>query len=184
MRSQSARPVSPHQRVEESVTVEESANREPSLDQKSVVRIILPEASPLLLACNLADQSNHRKQARWQMIQYLCDTCSAVKQPQEAWIVGLAADAVGATSARREVTIQSVWDSQTAVHPLAVHFCSIQCKDEYMTRLFAPGAEAIGHNQIAPELPSHAVMERTIPAKKAAKSKVTKTTRRRSRGAA
>jgi hypothetical protein len=120
------------------------------------------------------------------MIQYLCDTCSAVKQPQEAWIVGLAAEAVGATSARREVTIQSVWDRQTAVHPLAVHFCSIQCKDEYMTRLFAPeaSAEAVGHNQIAPEFPSHVVTERTIPAKRAAKSKVTKTIRRRSRGAA
>src|SRR2546429_9487821 len=72
------------------------------------------------------------------MIQYVCDTCSAVKGEGEVWLVGLAADAVGVTSARREVSIQSDWDRTTAVHPLAVHFCSMECKDEYMARLFAP----------------------------------------------
>jgi len=28
------------------------------------------------------------------------------------------------------------------VHPLAVHFCSIECKDEYMDRLFARSKRA------------------------------------------
>jgi hypothetical protein len=74
------------------------------------------------------------------MIQYVCETCSAVKTPKEVWILGLAAEAVGAISARREVNIQSVWNRTTAVHPLAVHFCSVQCKNEYMARLFAPEA--------------------------------------------
>src|SRR4029078_10154526 len=73
------------------------------------------------------------------MIQFVCDTCGAVKQPDEAWIVGHAAEAVGAVSARREVTIQSVCDRTNTLHSLAVHFCSVQCKDEYMTQLF--GAE-------------------------------------------
>jgi hypothetical protein len=71
------------------------------------------------------------------MIQYVCETCSAVKGPHEAWLLGLAAEAVGVTSARRQVTIQPDWDRTTAVHPLAVHFCSIECRDEYMARLFA-----------------------------------------------
>src|SRR5438552_4928144 len=48
--------------------------------------------------------------------------------------IGIAA----VTSARQEVTIQSDWDRTTAVHPLAIHFCSMECKDEYMARLFAP----------------------------------------------
>ena len=64
------------------------------------------------------------------MIQYVCDTCSAIKQPDEVWIVGIAAEAVGAVSARREVNIQSAWSRTTAVNPLAVHFCSTQCKEE------------------------------------------------------
>ena len=74
------------------------------------------------------------------MIEYVCDTCSAMKKAKETWIVGLAAEAVGVTSARREANIESAWSRETAVHPLAVHFCSIQCKDEYMARLFAPEA--------------------------------------------
>ena len=78
------------------------------------------------------------------MIQFLCENCSAVKQPDEVWIAGLAAEAVGAVSARREVTIQSAWNRTTALHPLAVHFCSVQCKDEYMARLFAPEAPVQG----------------------------------------
>jgi hypothetical protein len=41
------------------------------------------------------------------MIQFVCDNCSAVKQPDEVWIAGQAAEVVGAVSARREVTIQS-----------------------------------------------------------------------------
>src|SRR5207244_11680873 len=64
----------------------------------------------------------------------------AIKEPSEVWIVGLAAESVGVTAARREVTIQSAWDRPTAVHPLAVDFCSVECKDNYMARLFAPKA--------------------------------------------
>jgi len=120
------------------------------------------------------------------MIQYLCDTCSAVKKPQEPWMVGLAAEAVGATSARREVSIQSVWDRQTAVHPLAVHFCSVQCKDEYMAKLFAPEVSGEADAEIAMErnVPSEVVIERTIPARRVTKSKVSRRTHHRKKRAA
>jgi hypothetical protein len=76
------------------------------------------------------------------MIQFVCDGCSAIKEPSEVWFVGLAAESVGVTAARREVTIQSAWDRPTAIHPLAVHFCSVECKDDYMAQLFAPDATA------------------------------------------
>ena len=76
------------------------------------------------------------------MIQFVCDGCSVIKEPSEVWIVGLAAESVGVTAARREVTIQSAWDRPTATHPLAVHFCSVECKDNYMAQLFAPDATA------------------------------------------
>jgi hypothetical protein len=78
------------------------------------------------------------------MIQFVCESCGAIKEPSEVWIVGLAAESVGVMAARREVTIQSSWDRATAVHPLAVHFCSIECKDNYMALLFAPEATAEG----------------------------------------
>jgi hypothetical protein len=97
------------------------------------------------------------------MVDFVCDTCGAVKEADESWIVGLAAEAVGAVSARREVNIQSTWTREAAVHPLAVHFCSIQCKDEYMTRLFGtePAEEVVIENTI----PAEVVIERAVPAK-------------------
>jgi hypothetical protein len=96
------------------------------------------------------------------MIEFVCDNCSSVKQPDEAWIAGLAAEAVGAVSARREVTIQSAWNRTTALHPLAVHFCSVQCKDEYMARLFAPEAP-VDEVVIERTEPREVVVERVIP---------------------
>jgi len=87
------------------------------------------------------------------MIQFMRDSCRRVKEASETWIVGRAAEAVGVTAARREVTIQSAWDRATALHPFAVHFCSLKCKDSYMAELFAPDSAA-----------KERVIERTGPA--------------------
>jgi hypothetical protein len=97
------------------------------------------------------------------MIDFVCDTCSAVKEPENAWIVGLAAEAVGAVSARREVNIQSTWTREAALHPLAVHFCSLQCKDEYMARLF--GAQPVEEVVVESTTPTEVIVERDVPAK-------------------
>lgn len=70
------------------------------------------------------------------MIQFACDSCRRMKALNEVWLMGLAAETVGVTAARREVTILSVWDSEQAVDRLAVHFCSEKCKDKYVTKLF------------------------------------------------
>jgi len=99
------------------------------------------------------------------MIQYVCETCSAVKEPEEVWIVGTAAEAVGSISARRELNIQSAWNRTIALHPLAVHFCSTQCKDEYVARLFAPEAPA---EEVMTErlVPTEITIERVVPEKR------------------
>src|ERR1043166_3566372 len=70
------------------------------------------------------------------MIRFVCDSCERVKDLTQIWILGLAAEAVAPTAARREVTILPAWDRDRAVHSLAVHFCSERCKDRYVTRLF------------------------------------------------
>ena len=48
----------------------------------------------------------------------------------------MAAENVGTKAARREVVIDPVWRNERAVAPLAVHFCSLDCKDSYMAQLF------------------------------------------------
>ena len=110
------------------------------------------------------------------MIQYVCETCSAIKQPEEVWIVGTAAEAVGSISARREMNIQSAWSRTTALHPLAVHFCSTQCKDDYMARLFAPEAQA--EELVAERLvPTEITIERVVPKKNRVVTRMRKTHR-------
>ena len=110
------------------------------------------------------------------MIQYVCETCSAIKRPEEVWIVGTAAEAVGSISARREMNIQSAWSRTTALHPLAVHFCSTQCKDEYTARLFAPEAPVEG--VIAERLvPAEITIERVVPEKSRVVTRMRKTRR-------
>ena len=70
------------------------------------------------------------------MVAFICDSCGKMKKPEQDWILGLAAENVGAVSARREVNILSRWAEAQAVHPLAVHFCSARCKDKYLKKMF------------------------------------------------
>lgn len=70
------------------------------------------------------------------MLQFVCDYCENVKKPGETWINGIAAENVGTQAARREVIIDPAWRRERAVLPFAVHFCSLDCKDNYLAELF------------------------------------------------
>jgi hypothetical protein len=70
------------------------------------------------------------------MLRYECDFCHRLKGNDEAWILGFAAENIGVTAARREVTILPAWDDARAVDYLAVHFCCEQCRQNYMADLF------------------------------------------------
>jgi hypothetical protein len=75
------------------------------------------------------------------MLRYVCDNCGNVKGDDETWILGFAAERLGARAARREITIAPVWDENRAVQWFAVHFCSEECKDNYVERLFGEAPE-------------------------------------------
>jgi hypothetical protein len=70
------------------------------------------------------------------MLRFICDYCGNIKQPEEVWINGVAAENVGTQAARREVLIDPAWRYERAILPLAVHFCSVECKERYLTELF------------------------------------------------
>jgi hypothetical protein len=71
------------------------------------------------------------------MVRFECDTCGKLKEHGEPWVLAFAAESVGITSARREINIASAWDDALAVDWLAVHFCSDDCRADYMQRLFS-----------------------------------------------
>jgi hypothetical protein len=127
------------------------------------------------------------------MLRYACEWCGVLKEPNEAWILGFAAENLGVTAARREVTVLSGWDRERAVHPFAVHFCSEAHKDNYMAALFETGPQPIVEEEVeirrtAPKrtiVEEEVEIQRTTPAKrtivtKAAKKRPTTARRRAS----
>ena len=77
------------------------------------------------------------------MLQFVCDYCGNIKGPDETWINGVAAENIGTRAARREVVIDPAWRYERAVLPLAVHFCCVECKDQYLAELFQKPASLI-----------------------------------------
>ena len=94
--------------------------------------------------------------------------------------MGIAAEAVGVTAARREVTVLSGWESESAVLPLAVHFCSVQCRGDYMAQLFALESPAEKVTRGAAEI----VVERKDPEVQRVVTKMKKRSLRKRRRAA
>jgi hypothetical protein len=78
------------------------------------------------------------------MILFQCDGCGRLKDDGESWILGFAAENIGVTSARREISIASSWDRPRAVEPLAVHFCSDKCRTSYTNALFGDPRQTLG----------------------------------------
>lgn len=70
------------------------------------------------------------------MIRYQCEVCDRLKRPEESWVLGFAAERLGVTEARREITLVAKWDGERALRPFAVHFCSERCKVVYMEKMF------------------------------------------------
>jgi hypothetical protein len=85
------------------------------------------------------------------MIRFQCESCGRLKGDGETWILGFAAENIGVTSARREISIASSWDRPRAVESLAVHFCSDQCRATYMAALFGDSPETLGGSSTSPK---------------------------------
>ncbi len=70
------------------------------------------------------------------MLRFVCDYCQRERKSGESWILGIAAEEVAPSAARREVVLASTWDQKRLCHPLAVHFCSQSHAEQYIAKLF------------------------------------------------
>ena len=113
------------------------------------------------------------------MLRFACDWCQRLKEPGEVWILGFAAENRGVTASRREVTVLNEWSRERAVHPFAVHFCSIEHKDRYMAALFdTTPVEEVEVKRVIPVVEGVEV-RRALPGKRAVKAQKRKTAARR-----
>ncbi len=106
------------------------------------------------------------------MLQFRCDFCRREKKEGESWLLGIAAQSVAPTAARREIVMASTWDPKRLCHPLAVHFCSQAHAERYIASLFgekppAALAEEVVETTIRTVAPGRVQRRvvRTIPAK-------------------
>jgi len=101
------------------------------------------------------------------VLQFVCDWCKRVKPPgNQDWIVGVAAENVAPTAARREVVVHTHWNRDEAVGPFAVHFCCEQCKDNYIAAMFDKPAVTVKPRRAKRALPAAEVVERRIVRKR------------------
>lgn len=119
------------------------------------------------------------------MVRFQCETCGRLKEPNEGWILGLAAENIGLNAARREISIESIWDRERAVDVLAVHFCSDQCRVDYMDALFGEtpatrqGGMTVTKRRVKRVIPG-AVVDTVISEKRPTRVIKRKVTRRKS----
>ena len=85
------------------------------------------------------------------MVRFQCDSCGRNKEENDVWILGFAAENIGVTSARREVSIAGMWERARAVEPLAVHFCSDECRARYMEALFGDTPDTLQGKRTVPK---------------------------------
>lgn len=117
------------------------------------------------------------------MLQFACDFCGTRKQPGETWINGVAAENVGTQAARREVVIDSAWRRERALLPFAVHFCSVECKDNYVAKLFDKPASLleVESAEVEPQTGARVVRARKKPAINTVQSRATRSRKKGSR---
>jgi hypothetical protein len=80
--------------------------------------------------------------SRWElaMVRFQCDGCGKLREGKEAWILGLAAENIGITSARREISIVSAWER---AHCGRFPCSPDKCRAYYMSELFGESPETL-----------------------------------------
>jgi len=74
------------------------------------------------------------------MIEISCDTCGKVKPLVESptngnteWVLGYDLEMQSPNALQRSMRFLEHWDNRRVMELGAIHFCSIACKDDYIT---------------------------------------------------
>jgi hypothetical protein len=73
------------------------------------------------------------------MVNIVCDTCGATREQdsREPWILGYDLETRSASGVSRAVRFLDRWDERRITELGAIHFCSVQCKDDYLAKAHA-----------------------------------------------
>jgi hypothetical protein len=72
------------------------------------------------------------------MIEIKCDSCDAVRRPNQeirngdGWIMGWDLLTESSYAVQRSIRFLDHWDDRRIAELGAIHFCSVECKDDYL----------------------------------------------------
>jgi hypothetical protein len=72
------------------------------------------------------------------MVEIKCDNCDAVKRPNEEtrnapeWILGWDLISESPNAVQRSIRFLDHWDQRRIAEFGAIHFCSIECREQYI----------------------------------------------------
>ena len=71
------------------------------------------------------------------MVKITCDICRAVKPTNERlrdkeWVLGYDIESKSERSLQRAIRFLDRWDDRRIMDLGAIHFCSVECKEEYL----------------------------------------------------
>jgi hypothetical protein len=66
------------------------------------------------------------------MVKVICDKCGVERQRGEEWVLGYDIESVSPSGVRRAITFLDRWDPRRIDELGTIHFCSLQCKNEYL----------------------------------------------------
>ena len=65
---------------------------------------------------------------------YFCSLCGKQKGDAKDWLLGFEGMKQKSVVMKYAITLLGKWDEGRASEPNAVHFCSITCQDQYLSR--------------------------------------------------
>lgn len=73
------------------------------------------------------------------MVEIKCDNCDAVKRPNDEgrntgpeWIIGWDLVSESPNAVQRSIRFLDHWDQRRVAEFGAIHFCSIECREQYI----------------------------------------------------
>jgi hypothetical protein len=66
--------------------------------------------------------------------EFFCSSCGKQKGDAKDWLMGLEGMKQKSVVLKYAITLLGKWDERRAREPNAVHFCSIACQDQYLSR--------------------------------------------------
>ncbi|GAC1652829.1 MAG: hypothetical protein NVS9B15_13410 [Acidobacteriaceae bacterium] len=68
------------------------------------------------------------------MINVICDSCDVKRKAGEEWVLGYDIESVSPNGVRRAITFLDRWDPRRMDELGAIHFCSLECKSDYLKK--------------------------------------------------